>query len=394
MDKRTVRDVDVSGKRVLERVDFNVPLSDGAVADDARIRAALPTIEYLLQRDAALVLMTHLGRPKGEVVPELRLDPVAERLAELLDRSVRKLDATVGPDVESACDALQPGQVIMLENTRFDPREKANDSDFAAQLASLGDLYVDDAFSAAHRAHASTVGVAHAMREQGGVAVAGLLMEHELEMLGRVIEDPERPGMAILGGAKVSDKIGVIRHLLDLYDRLLLGGGMANTFFAAMGFSMGESLVEGEALETARRLLERGRSRLVLPVDVVIADSFAADAVSHVVAPNQVPHGWRVLDIGPKTVDTFESALGGARSVIWNGPLGVFELPRFARGTFAVAQMLARLDAVTVVGGGDSAAAVRLSGQADRFTHISTGGGASLALLEGKPLPGVEALDD
>jgi phosphoglycerate kinase len=394
MDKRTVRDVDVSGKRVLERVDFNVPLSDGAVADDARIRAALPTIEHLLQRDAALVLMSHLGRPKGEVVPELRLDPVAERLADLLDRPVRKLDACVGEEVESACEDLQPGQVIMLENTRFDPREKANDSDFAAQLASLGDLYVNDAFSAAHRAHASTVGVAHGMRERGGAAVAGLLMEHELEMLRQVIEEPTRPCMAILGGAKVSDKIGVIRHLLDLYDRLLLGGGMANTFFAAMGFSMGESLVEGEALETARRLLERGRSRLVLPVDVVIADSFAADAASRVVAPNRVPHGWRVLDIGPKTVDTFGSALGGARSVIWNGPLGVFELPRFARGTFAVAQMLARLDAVTVVGGGDSAAAVRLSGQADRFTHISTGGGASLALMEGKPLPGLEALDD
>ncbi|MGD1996843.1 MAG: phosphoglycerate kinase [Anaerolineae bacterium] len=394
MMKKTVRDVDVSGKRVLMRVDFNVPLADGSVADDTRIRAALPTIEVLLERNTALILMSHLGRPKGEVVGELRLDPVAKRLSELLGRPVRKLDDCVGPEVESVCMGLQSGEVVLLENTRFHPGEKANDPAFAARLASLGDLYVNDAFAAAHRAHASTEGVAHAMRAGGGQAVAGFLMERELEALGQVVENPERPFVAILGGAKVSDKIGVIERLLTQCDRLLIGGGMANTFFEAMGFEMGDSLVEEDELERARALLERGKSRLVLPVDVVMADALANDANTRIVAPDQVSPGWRVLDIGPKTVTTFESALGGARTVLWNGPLGVFEMAKFAQGTFALAETVAHLDAITVVGGGDSAAAVRQSGLAGHFTHVSTGGGAALTLLEGKPVPGVAALDD
>lgn len=402
MNKKTIRDIDVQGKHVLVRVDFNVPLVVGAdfgelsraVADDTRIRAALPTIQYLLDHGAAVILVSHLGRPKGKVVPELRLDPVAACLAELLGRPVRKLDDSVGPEVEAVCQELQPGEVVLLENTRFHPEERANDPAFAAQLAALGDLYVNDAFGTAHRAHASTEGVARAVRERGGEAAAGLLMERELEFLGGAVEDPERPFVAILGGAKISDKIGVIERLLERCDRLLIGGGIANTFFKAMGFEMADSLVEEEALEIARVLLERGKGRLVLPVDVVIADAFADDASSRVVAPDQVPPGWRVLDVGPNTVMTFESALGGARTVVWNGPLGVFEMPNFARSTFALAEVLARMDATTIVGGGESAAAVRQSGLADRFTHISTGGGASLEFLEGKTLPGVAALGD
>ncbi len=389
MNKKTIRDVNVRGKRLLVRVDFNVPLKDGAVADDTRIRAALPTLNYLLDHGAGVVLCSHLGRPKGKVVPELRMDPVAARLSELLGRPVRKLDDCVGPEVEAAVQAMQPGEVVLLENTRFHPEEKANDPDFARQLAALADLYVNDAFGSAHRAHASTEGVAHYLP-----AVAGLLMEKELTFLGKALEHPDRPYVAILGGAKVSDKIGVIENLLRQCDRLLIGGGMANTFFAAMGFEMGDSLVEAEAISTASGLLQKAGSRIVLPVDVVIADAFDNDAAHKVVAPNEVTAGWRVLDIGPKTVTTFESALSGARTVVWNGPMGVFEFPNFAKGTFAVAEVLARLDATTVIGGGDSAAAVKQAGLADQMTHVSTGGGASLEFLEGKPLPGVVALAD
>jgi len=394
MDKKTIRDVDPTSERVLVRVDFNVPLEGGRVADDTRIRAALPTIQYLLNRGAAVILMSHLGRPKGKVVPELRMDPVAARLAELLGRPVHKLDDCVGPEVEAVCKALSPGEVVLLENTRFHPEERANDPAFAARLAALGDLYVNDAFGSAHRAHASTEGVARAIRERGSEAVAGFLMERELKFLGEAVENPKRPFVAILGGAKISDKMGVIERLLERCDRLLIGGGMANTFFRAMGFDMGDSLVEEEAVGTAKRLLEQGRSRLVLPVDVVIADAFAEDAHTRVVAPDGVPAGWRVLDVGPKTISTFESALAGARTVVWNGPLGVFEMEPFAKGTFALAEILAQMDATTIVGGGDSAAAVRRSGLADRFTHVSTGGGASLEFLEGKVLPGVAALSD
>lgn len=394
MNKKTVRDVNVSGKRVLMRVDFNVPVKEGRVTDDTRIRAALPTIHYLLGHGAAVILMSHLGRPKGKPTPEYSLAPVAARLSELLGRPVHQLDDCVGPEVEAACAALQPGDVVLLENLRFHPEEEANDPAFAGQLAALGDLYVNDAFGTAHRAHASTEGVARVVREWGGDAVAGFLMEKELEFLGRAVEEPERPFVAILGGAKISDKIGVIEQLLEKCDRLLIGGGMANTFFKAMGFEMGDSLVEAEAVETARSLLERGRSRLVLPVDVVIADAFDNEAQTRVVAPNEVLPGWRVLDVGPKTISTFESALGGARTVLWNGPLGVFEMPRFAQGTLALAKVLADLGAVTIVGGGDSAAAVQQSGLADRFSHISTGGGASLEFLEGRTLPGVAVLSD
>jgi phosphoglycerate kinase len=389
MNKKTVRDINVIGKRVLVRVDFNVPLKDGRVADDTRIQAALPTLNYLLGQGAALILCSHLGRPKGKAVPELRMDPVAARLSELLDRPVKKLDDCVGPEITEAAQAMQPGDVILLENTRFHPEETANDPEFARQLASLAEVYVNDAFGSAHRAHASTEGVTHYLP-----AVAGFLMEKELEFLGQAVEAPKHPYIAILGGAKISDKIGVIESLLKRCDRLLIGGGMANTFFKAMGFNVGDSLVEEDAVPTARSLLESAGSQLVLPVDVVIADAFDNDADTRIVAPNEVPAGWRILDIGPRTVPTFESALDEAQIVVWNGPLGVFEMPNFARGTFAVAELLANLDATTIIGGGESAAAVRQAGLADRMTHVSTGGGASLEFLEGKTLPGVAALAD
>jgi phosphoglycerate kinase len=392
MNKKTVRDADVSGKRVLVRVDFNVPLADGAVTDDTRIRAALPTIEHLLERGAALILMSHLGRPKGKVNSALKMDPVATQLSELLDRPVQKLDDCVGPDVTAACETMTPGDVVLLENTRFHAEEKANDPAFAAQLAALGDIYVNDAFGTAHRAHASTEGAARVVKERGGEAVAGFLMEKELEFLVQAVEDPQRPFVAIMGGAKILDKIGVIEELLDRCDRLLIGGGMANTFFEAMGFDMADSLVEIDAVDTAKELLDKGKSRLVLPVDLVIAEAFDNDAARRVVSPDQVPAGWRALDVGPNTLMTFESALGGAKTVVWNGPVGVFEMPNFAEGTFALAKLLARLEATTIVGGGDSAAAVHQSGLTDQFTHVSTGGGASLELLEGKTLPGVAVL--
>ncbi len=394
MNKKTVRDVDVSGKRVLMRVDFNVPLKEGAVADDTRILAALPTIQYLLEHDAALILMSHLGRPKGKVVDELKMDPVAERLSELLERPVKKLDDCVGPEVEATVEAMEPGEVILLENTRFHPEEKANDLDFSAELAKLGEVYVNDAFGAAHRAHASTEGAARYVRAAGGAVVAGLLIEKELKLLARGVDNPAHPFVAILGGAKISDKISVVKSLLERCDRLLIGGGMANTFFKAMGYEVGDSLVEDEVVPQAKELLAQGGSKLVLPVDVVIADEFADDAELKVVAPNEVPEGWRIMDIGVNTVSTFESALRGAATVVWNGPLGVFEMPTFAVGTFDVANLLADLDAVTIIGGGDSAAAVREAGLVDQMTHVSTGGGASLQFLEGRTLPAVAALDD
>ena len=390
MNKKTVRDIDVQGKRVLVRVDFNVPLSEGQVADDTRIRAALPTIRYLLDRGAVVILMSHLGRPKGQAVESLRMDPVAARLSELLGQPVTKLDDCIGPEVEAAVRAAQPGDVLLLENTRFHPEEKKNDAAFAARLAALGDLYVNDAFGSAHRAHASTAGVAQYLP-----AVAGLLMEKELTFLGSALADPRRPFIAILGGAKISDKIGVIENLLGRVDALLIGGGMANTFLKAEGHDVGDSLVEDGSLETARALMEQAGHKLVLPVDVTVADRFAADAFSQVVSVSQVPPRWRIMDIGPRTIELFHERLAGAHTVVWNGPMGVFEFPKFAQGTEAVARILAALpQATTIIGGGDSAAAVRQTGLAAKMTHISTGGGASLEFLEGKTLPGVAALLD
>ncbi len=390
MNKKTIRDIDAQGKRVLVRVDFNVPLEGGIITDDTRIRAALPTIQYLLDGGATLILCSHLGRPKGQVVDDLRMDPVAHRLSELLDRPVSKLDDCIGPEVEAAVQAAQPGDVILLENTRFQPGETKNDPALAGQLAALADLYVNDAFGSAHRAHASTEGVAHRLP-----AVAGFLMEKELEFLGDALALPAHPFIAILGGAKISDKIGVIENLLGQVDALLIGGGMANTFLKADGYDVAESLVEEDSLDTARDLIGRAGDDLVLPVDVTVADRFAADAFAQVVAVGSVPRGWRILDIGPRTLELFHGRLAGARTVVWNGPMGVFEFPKFAQGTEAVARMLADLpEATTIIGGGDSAAAVQRSGLADRMSHISTGGGASLEFLEGKTLPGVAALQD
>ena len=389
MKKKTVKDINVTGKRVLVRVDFNVPLAEGKVADDTRLRAALPTIQYLLDQGAKVILMSHLGRPKGKVVEELRMDPVAERLSELLGRPVRKLDDCVGDAVKAAVAEMRPGDVILLENTRFHPEERKNDPDFAKKLAELADVFVNDAFGTAHRAHASTVGVAQYLP-----AVAGLLMEKELNFLGKALESPERPFVALLGGAKISDKIGVIKNLLTRVDALLIGGGMANTFLKAQGYEVGQSLVEDESLGVAKELLERAGEKLALPVDAVVADRFAADAASKAVSVDEVPPDWRILDIGPRTVELFKEKLAEARTVVWNGPLGVFEFPKFAAGTEAIARFLADLEATTIIGGGDVVAAVRRAGVADRITHVSTGGGAALEFLEGKELPGVAALLD
>jgi phosphoglycerate kinase len=389
MNKKTVRQVDLTGKRVLMRGDFNVPLADGEVADDTRIQASLPTIRHLLEKQARLTLCSHLGRPDGQVVEELRLDPVARRLGELLGRKVWKLDDCVGGEVEQAVAGLHPGDALLLENTRFHPEEKQNDPEFAARLAVPHELFVNDAFAAAHRAHASTTGVARRLP-----GVAGLLMERELLTLGRLFEEAEHPFIAVLGGAKISDKLGALERLLERADSVLVGGGMANTLLAAKGLDTAESLMEEEGLDQARRILEEAGSKLVLPEDVVAASGVDPDSQHHIVEVGEVPEGWRIVDIGTQTIELFCEKIKGARTVVWNGPLGVFEIEEFAKGSYAVARALADLEALTVIGGGDSAAAVKRSGVTDRISHVSTGGGAFLAFLEGSELPGVEALED
>ncbi|MCK6629069.1 MAG: phosphoglycerate kinase [Anaerolineae bacterium] len=391
MNKKSIKDIDVKGKRALVRVDFNVPMENGQVTDDRRIQAALPTINYLLDHGAGVILMSHLGRPKGERNLKYSMGPVAAKLQELLGRPVKQLDDCVGPEVEAACQAMQPGEVILLENTRFYKEEEKNEPAFAAKLAALGDVYVNDAFGSAHRAHASTEGVTKTLRP----AVAGFLMEKELEYLGKALADPEQPFLAIMGGAKISDKIAVIENLLSKVDSLLIGGGMANTFFVAQGHNVGKSLVEAEAVDTAKKLLAEHAEKLVLPVDCVVAAEFKADAEAKVAPVDEVPADWMILDIGPATIAHFSNRLAAAKTVVWNGPMGVFEFPRFAEGTFAIAKALAGLKgATTIIGGGDSAAAAEQSGLADKMSHISTGGGASLEFLEGIELPGVAALDD
>jgi len=385
---RTLDALDPAGKRVLVRVDFNVPLADGRVTDDTRLRASLTTLRELLERGAALILCSHLGRPKA-ADDAFRMRPVGDALGGLLGRPVRTLADPIGPTVTAAVAAMRPGDVILLENLRFDPGEKSNDPAFARALAELADAYVNDAFGTAHRASASVVGVAELLP-----AYAGRLMQRELEVLGRTLDHPERPFAVILGGAKIGDKIGVIDALLPRADLFLIGGGMANTFFAAAGIAMGDSLVEGDRLGDARRIRAQAGRKLVLPVDLVIADAFDASAATRVVSVHGgVPAGWRALDIGPTTADVMADQLCDVRTVMWNGPMGVFELPPFAKGTFAVARTLAGLrGATTVVGGGDSAAAVQQAGLADRMTWISTGGGATLEFLEGRTLPAVAAL--
>ncbi|MCU0595111.1 MAG: phosphoglycerate kinase [Desulfobacterota bacterium] len=390
MKKKTVRDIDVKGKRVLVRVDFNVPLKGDKVTDDTRIRAALPTLQYLLEKGAAVILMSHLGRPKEGPDPKYSMKPTATRLAELLGKPVAFVDDCVGPKAEAAASTLKPGDVLVLENTRFYKTETKNDPKLAEQMARLAEVYVNDAFGSAHRAHSSTEGVAKFLP-----AVAGFLMEKELDYLGGVMENPGRPFVAILGGAKVSDKIGVISSLLEKANTLLIGGGMANTFLKAKGLVVGDSLVEDEVLGTAKELMAKAGARMLLPVDVVIAQAMEAGAAARTVAADKVSAGWRILDVGPETLKKFKEALLPAKTVVWNGPMGVFEMPPFAAGTQAVASVLADLKgATTVVGGGDSVAAVTQAGLADKISHISTGGGASLEFLEGKPLPGVVALKD
>ncbi len=397
MAKRTLEDLALQGKRVLVRVDFNVPLDKktNAITDDTRVRASLPTIQALLDRGAAVILMSHLGRPKG-VTPNLSLAPVAARLGELLPGvPVHFASDCVGAPAEEAAAALKPSEILLLENLRFHPEEEANDPAFAKQLAALADVYVNDAFGSAHRAHASTEGVAHDLP-----AAAGYLMEKEVGVLGRALTNPERPFVAVLGGAKVSDKMGVIANLLGKVDSLLIGGGMANTFIAAQGYATGDSLVEKDKIGEAESLLTQAREQgvtLLLPDDVVIADAFAADAQRRTVAVDLVPEGWRIMDIGPATAARYAEVLRGACTVVWNGPMGVFEFAPFAQGTLTVAQATADATAhgaTTIIGGGDSVAAVEQAGLAGQISHISTGGGASLEFLEGRELPGVAAIPD
>lgn len=398
MTKKTVANLsasDLSGKRVLVRADFNVPLDNGNITDDTRIRAALPTIQDLASKGAKVILCSHFGRPKG-VTEKLRLTPVAKRLSELLGKEVKKTDDCIGDEVAATVAAMADGDVILLENVRFYPEEEANDPEFAKKLASVADLYVNDAFGTAHRAHASTEGVTKYLSP----SVAGFLMEKELQYLGSAIDNPQRPLAAIIGGSKVSSKIGVIEKLLEKCDKLLLGGGMVFTFYKARGLSVGKSLVEDDKLELAKSLEAKAKERgvtFLLPTDVIVADKFAADANTQTVSVENIPDGWMGLDIGPDSVKTFQDALADCKTVIWNGPMGVFEMEKFAAGTEGIARSLAgitKTGTTTIIGGGDSVAAVEQLNLGPEMSHISTGGGASLELLEGKELPGVAALDE
>lgn len=388
-NKKNVTDIDVNHKRVLVRVDFNVPIKDGVVQDDTRIKAALPTIQYLLDHGAAVILFSHLGRPKDAPDPQYSLEPVAKYLGKLISAPVYFVDDCVGPKAESASAKLKMGEVLVLENTRFYKGEKKNDPELSKQFAALADIFVNDAFGSAHRAHASTEGVTHFLP-----AVAGFLMEKEIRYLGQAIADPKRPFVAIMGGAKISDKIGVIDNLLQKADFVLIGGGMANTFFKAQGYTVGDSLIEEDVLATAKELLEKGGNKLRLPVDVVIANAFDNDADQKTMAVGPIPDGWRILDIGPETVSKYSKVIAGAGTIVWNGPMGVFEMSNFAKGTFGLARAIADSSAISIIGGGDSVAAINQSGLSDKVTHISTGGGASLEMLEGKELPGLAALLD
>jgi len=394
MSKLFLEDLDVAGKRVLVRVDFNVPLDEtGAVADDTRIRAALPTISYIRERGGMAVLMSHLGRPKGAPDDKLRMDPVAARLGELLGVRVVRTDDCVGPDVRKAVDGMEPGDVLMLENTRFHPGETKNDEEFARQLASLGDVFVNDAFGTAHRAHASTVGVTQHVAQ----SAAGYLLEKEIRYFEKILKDADTPFVAILGGAKVSDKIDAIFNLMEKVQSFVIGGGMAYTFLRAQGVAIGDSLLEEDKINVANDILAKAESQKVtvhLPVDHVIAKELDANADRRVTDGAEIPDGWKAFDVGPKTTEAFKQALDGARTVVWNGPLGVFEVEPFAAGTQAVARYLAELDGTTVVCGGDTVSAVTQMGLAEQMSHVSTGGGASLEMLEGKELPGLAALTD
>lgn len=394
MEKKTLKDFNYSGKRVLVRCDFNVPIKDGIIGDDKRIVESLPTIKFLMDQGARVILMSHLGRPKGEAKPEFSLEPVAKRLEELLGKEVKFIDddEVVSEKTKSAVMELGDGEVALLQNTRFVSGEEKNDEAFSKKLSELGELYVNDAFGTSHRGHASNVGLASNLP-----SAVGYLVEKEISIMGKAIENPERPFVAILGGAKVSDKIGVIENLLDLVDKIVIVGAMANTFSKAKGYEMGTSLVEDDKLELAKELMEKAKNKnveLVLPVDEVIASAIEEDAETEIVSVEEMPEDKMALDIGPKTIELIKKALEGAKTVVWNGPAGVFELDKFATGTFEIAKILADSDAITIIGGGDSAAAVEKAGLSEKITHVSTGGGASLELLEGKVLPGINCIED
>ena len=394
MNKKTVRDIDVSGKRVLVRVDLNIPLDEetGAISDDTRIQAIIPTIRYLIDRKARVILCSHLGRPQGKVVDELRLAPVAGRLSEILGSPVEMATDCIGPQVEEVVGRLKEGDVLLLENLRFHPEEEKNDPGFAKALARLADIYVNDAFGTAHRTHASTVGVAEHLP-----AVGGFLMEKEIDVMYKALNDPVRPFAAIIGGAKINSKIGVLEYILDKVDSLLIAGGMSSTFLRALKYDVGQSSVKEDKVSLAQSLMEKAAEKgvhLLLPSDVVVADRFASDARSRTVPIDNVPASWYVMDIGPRTIELFEAKLRKSKTIIWNGPVGVFEFPKFSKGTEAMANLLAGLDATTIIGGGSTAEAVVEMGFAGKITHVSTGGGASLKFLEGKTLPGVEVLQD